>query len=723
MAVQANPVQMSNFGPAQMTEYMMTNVFYSKFADSLKDGVKLSPSLILKLFLLLSLNEVKPHFSSLIGYLVELIKQAPTKVSFEFLFRLMSFYRRKKPAALVGAKPTGIYKNVEIDVEASFVCAFYHYLNAMKKANKASFNHSLEKISLKNTKDQVYMVKYSGIVLDLDVKMSFTSDISFQLDQDGTPQGGEISISTSSKTKLVDFLPKRIGELVTIATDGYLSIEDMDSMIKSLKFDKHKDIFTESNIIELMSEKHPKLDKRRALVEFCIFIRLATVDSVASFYNSMQAGSKFVFDYNVYSIRQFEDAHSLVHLKRYPTGQLSGILANAGSSHAEFLQCYTEWSQVVNAGVVKKGKDKTEKCGTWSVNLQSDEDFDEVQTTASFLSEVYTFSKRKENRIKVYSIKLKIIENVTEVPNPDYAQWEEKKKLLQDACPEKESPSKELLQSLASCTIPPKTVKNITKEKKVDVTQLNEVFKDIDTLYLRKKDKSKLLNSISQFRDKKDVLKDLGLQNKLNIILWGKYGTGKSTTIQAVASYLAKDIYYLDLQGVKTNGDLQILLEYVNKNVPGSGLIVMEDIDAMTPVVLRRQAPSKEATVSELVNNKEESLSLEFLLNVLQGTLTADGSVFLVTTNHIDHLDPAFIRPGRFDLSIELKPCDHYQINALYQRMMGRPISDKLLKEIPENKYTPAELIYHVKNYIFDNETPDEEILQDFTSSVESAAI
>jgi DNA replication protein DnaC len=113
---------------------------------------------------------------------------------------------------------------------------------------------------------------------------------------------------------------------------------------------------------------------------------------------------------------------------------------------------------------------------------------------------------------------------------------------------------------------------------------LNEIEKNFDTLFLRKEDDFKLRNSLNMFKNHNGILRDMGLQNKFNLLLYGEPGTGKSTTIQAVANYLQKDIYYVDLQKVILNDDLHMIFEYVNKNVTNGGIIVMEDIDAMTDV-------------------------------------------------------------------------------------------------------------------------------------------
>lgn len=94
----------------------------------------------------------------------------------------------------------------------------------------------------------------------------------------------------------------------------------------------------------------------------------------------------------------------------------------------------------------------------------------------------------------------------------------------------------------------------------------------------------------------------------------------------------------------------------------------------------------------------------------LIGTLTQDGTTFIVTTNHLNKLDPAFYRDGRFDVKIEMKKCDRYQIQKIYEKFIKRKLKDDILNKIPEDVYTPANIIFHLKDYIL-NEYSDEEII------------
>lgn len=252
--------------------------------------------------------------------------------------------------------------------------------------------------------------------------------------------------------------------------------------------------------------------------------------------------------------------------------------------------------------------------------------------------------------------------------------------------------------------IKPKThpKQKTTTTLSIDEQNINSLYKDFSTLYLKEKDNKILKGTLERFKNNKDIYTSLGLPYKFGALLYGEPGTGKSSAINAIASFLQKDIYYLDLTNIKTNDELKMLFHHVNKEKSKNGIIVIEDIDAMTDVVHIR---TKET--------KNSDLTLECFLNLLQGSLTHDGTTFIITTNHIDKLDPALYRDGRFDIKIHLSACDNYQIQTIYKKFFKKEIPEDMLKRIPENKITPATFIQKLLPYILKPDTDDLEILQD----------
>jgi len=299
----------------------------------------------------------------------------------------------------------------------------------------------------------------------------------------------------------------------------------------------------------------------------------------------------------------------------------------------------------------------------------------------------------------IYILKLEHTTEQESNPNPDYQEWE----ALMDRMKEK--------TNVTLPPAPPKTLTTLKKTCHIATDHVNTTFKHMENLYLRQADKQRLMNCLIQYKENKDLLQSLGIPNKLGIMLHGEPGTGKSSTIHAIASFLNKNIYYIQLNEVKTNQELRMLFDHVTKNCADGGIIVMEDIDAMTDVVHVR-------STSHETGEREQTLTLEFFLNILQGSLTTDNTIFITTTNHLEKLDPAFYRDGRFDVNIEMKKADHYQIAAIYKRFFGRDIPSDLLANIPECAYTPATCINRFREFLLEPTSDDSMILQPFLQSI-----
>ena len=233
--------------------------------------------------------------------------------------------------------------------------------------------------------------------------------------------------------------------------------------------------------------------------------------------------------------------------------------------------------------------------------------------------------------------------------------------------------------------------------KEIQCEYTTSTSKEFNTLYLKQKDEFVLKNLLDRFKNREDIFERLGIPYKLGIMMHGEPGCGKSSTVTAVATELQAPIYYMDLKNVKTNEDLKKLWKYVNQTGTKNGIIVLEDIDAMTNIVFKR---------TEEHHGNEGDLTLDCLLNLMQGSLTEHGSIFIVTTNHLEKLDPAFYREGRFDICMKLTACDHYQMNKIYKMFFEKPFPVDVLETIPENTITPAKFIHALYPYVlnYDNE-------------------
>ncbi|KAJ2476636.1 Complex III assembly protein translocase and chaperone, partial [Coemansia sp. RSA 2052] len=59
------------------------------------------------------------------------------------------------------------------------------------------------------------------------------------------------------------------------------------------------------------------------------------------------------------------------------------------------------------------------------------------------------------------------------------------------------------------------------------------------------------------------------------------------------------------------------------------------------------------------------------LLNALDGVASSDERIIFMTTNHIERLDPALIRPGRVDTKVFFGNATPHQIRKMFTRFYG----------------------------------------------------
>jgi SpoVK/Ycf46/Vps4 family AAA+-type ATPase len=224
-----------------------------------------------------------------------------------------------------------------------------------------------------------------------------------------------------------------------------------------------------------------------------------------------------------------------------------------------------------------------------------------------------------------------------------------------------------------------------------------------------------------------------GIPYTLGFMFHGDPGTGKTSTVKAIANEGRRHIINVQLSEIKTKSQLQHLFfndeihvyNGVNTEkytIPVSErLYVIEDIDAMGDTVLRREwkkptvatkpKNDEEAWVSREKETEKETIDLSFLLNLLDGTLEANGRILIITTNFPERIDRALIRPGRVDMIVRFKRCSrailHEMVESFYEEAIDIPEDPAL-----DYKWTPAE----VNQILFRNFGKPEEAVAELVS-------
>ncbi|KIN03305.1 hypothetical protein OIDMADRAFT_39687 [Oidiodendron maius Zn] len=192
------------------------------------------------------------------------------------------------------------------------------------------------------------------------------------------------------------------------------------------------------------------------------------------------------------------------------------------------------------------------------------------------------------------------------------------------------------------------------KTKAVDIRQL-------DTVILNNKRKMALLDDVKSFLDLQAWYSVCSIPYRRGYLLYRPPGTGKFSLSLLIAGQCDLDIYILSLSSVDDDSLGELFTE-----LPARCVILLEDIDT---------------------NGRTD---------------------IVITTNHVDHLDAALIRPGRVDLKLELG-LTNQDINtrlflAIFRRDVpgnkGKVEEETALKQlaanfagkVPQYEFSPAEI-------------------------------
>lgn len=176
------------------------------------------------------------------------------------------------------------------------------------------------------------------------------------------------------------------------------------------------------------------------------------------------------------------------------------------------------------------------------------------------------------------------------------------------------------------------------------------------------------MQDIANFRKSKQRYSRLGVPYHRGYLFYGPPGTGKTSLVSALAANFGMSVYFLNLADFNDRS----LMSAVNQ-IPANSVLLFEDIDCMKGGQARPSANTQNVVSVEDRMQRDDvavanGVTLSGLLNVLDGFFAPIGVLFMMTTNRIESLDPALLRPGRIDYRLYLGKASEQQKAELYRR-------------------------------------------------------
>lgn len=224
-------------------------------------------------------------------------------------------------------------------------------------------------------------------------------------------------------------------------------------------------------------------------------------------------------------------------------------------------------------------------------------------------------------------------------------------------------------------------------------------------------------NDLEEFIESKEWYKERGIPYRRGYLLYGPPGCGKTSFVKAVSGQIGYDIHELQLSSLSlTDESLNTLMSSISQKA----ILLFEDVDAV--FLPRHQEEHKnDGLLGKLkIRESKGKLSFSGLLNAIDGVASEEDYIVFMTTNQIEKLDTALIRPGRIDLRQLIDYPDEQQIKCFFKKFYpdcNDETAIKFAKAVVKLKCNPS--VAQIQGIFLKHKHEPEDNLLDVDSLIE----
>lgn len=158
---------------------------------------------------------------------------------------------------------------------------------------------------------------------------------------------------------------------------------------------------------------------------------------------------------------------------------------------------------------------------------------------------------------------------------------------------------------------------------------------------------------ILAFRAGQEWYEDKGIPWRRGYLFHGTPGSGKTSAAMELALRTGSDLAVLPMSAF--GFDDEALVGAIS-DMPAGCILLIEDVDYF---FLKRE----EGKNNSVGNSK---VTFSGFLNAIDGVLSTEGAIIIMSTNHPEVLDPALMRPGRVDRKIAFSCATSEQAQKMF---------------------------------------------------------